>query len=83
MVVMRTGGLSNASLRQRWVLNREAVEVCRANGVRTSWWLVLGKLVGKAGGFFSVDEGIERKETAPTVLDTRKEEVHLMPNNSE
>ncbi|MFT4667807.1 MAG: glycosyltransferase involved in cell wall biosynthesis [Gammaproteobacteria bacterium] len=68
MVVMRTGGLSNASLRQRWVLNREAVEVCRANGVRTSWWLVLGKLLGKVPGFFSIGEdsrisSIEEKRT--------------------
>jgi glycosyltransferase involved in cell wall biosynthesis len=68
MVVMRTGGLSNANLRQRWVLNREAVEVCRANGVRTSWWLVLGKLLGKVPGFFSIGEdsrisSIEEKRT--------------------
>jgi glycosyltransferase involved in cell wall biosynthesis len=59
MVVMRTGGLSNASLRQRWVLNREAVEVCRANGVETSWWRVLRKLLGKVPGFFSIGEGVD------------------------
>jgi hypothetical protein len=59
MVVMRTGGLSNANLRQRWVLNREAVEVCRANGVETSWWRVLRKLLGKVPGFFSIGEGVD------------------------
>jgi glycosyltransferase involved in cell wall biosynthesis len=58
MVVMRTGGLSNASLWQRWILNKEAVAVCRANGVQTSWWLVLGKLLGKVGGYVSARRGL-------------------------
>ncbi len=56
MVVMRTGGLSNATLKQRWILNREAVAVCRANGVPTSWWRVLGKLVRKVFGFWKRNE---------------------------
>jgi glycosyltransferase involved in cell wall biosynthesis len=52
MIVMRTGGLSNATLKQRYILNKEALVVCRANGVKTSVWRVIGKLLKKAPSFF-------------------------------
>jgi len=53
IVVMRTGGLSNANLKQRYILNKEALAVCRANGVETNIWRVLWKLIKKVPGFFS------------------------------
>ena len=44
VVKMRTGGLSTRGLKQSWVLNREIVRACRANGVWTAIPLVLLKI---------------------------------------
>lgn len=44
VVRMRTGGVSTRGLRQSWLLNREIVRACRANGLWTALPLVLLKL---------------------------------------
>ncbi|NNE27835.1 MAG: glycosyltransferase [Saprospiraceae bacterium] len=36
IVTMRGGGISNASLKNRYILNKEIVRACRENGLRTS-----------------------------------------------
>jgi glycosyltransferase involved in cell wall biosynthesis len=35
-VKMRTGGISTPGLKSAWILNREHVRACRANGIKTS-----------------------------------------------
>ena len=50
MVYMRTGGLSNATLKQRYILNKEAILACRANGIETGWWKVIRKIIRKMKG---------------------------------
>ncbi len=47
VVRMRTGGLSNRSLRHRFELNREVIRALRENGFPGSWGLVLSKIPGK------------------------------------
>ncbi len=47
VVRMRTGGISTRGIRQNWVLNREIVRACRANGIWTALPLVLLKLPAK------------------------------------
>lgn len=37
MVRMRTGGVSNASLKNRYILTREVIRACRENGLYTNW----------------------------------------------
>ncbi|MFK7810066.1 MAG: glycosyltransferase family 2 protein [Saprospiraceae bacterium] len=56
MVYMRTGGLSNATLKQRYILNKEAIQTCRANGIETGWWKVAQKLMRKTKGYWSSDQ---------------------------
>jgi len=46
-VRMRAGGLSTRSLRSSWILNREIVRACRANGIETSLPRVLLKTPAK------------------------------------
>ena len=48
LVRMRMGGISTRGLRERWLLNREIVRACRANGIWTSLLIVLLKLPLKA-----------------------------------
>ncbi|MBL8199451.1 MAG: glycosyltransferase [Chromatiales bacterium] len=36
LVKMRTGGVSSASLRTKWILNRELARACRENGIATN-----------------------------------------------
>lgn len=36
LVHMRTGGVSNNSIKSRWLLNKEVVRACRSNGLSTS-----------------------------------------------
>lgn len=43
MVKMRAGGVSNASLRNRYVLTREVIRACRENGLYTNWAMQLMK----------------------------------------
>jgi glycosyltransferase involved in cell wall biosynthesis len=47
VVRMRTGGTSTRGLRQSWLLNREIVKACRANGVWTTLPIVLMKTPAK------------------------------------
>jgi hypothetical protein len=47
VIRMRTGGASTRGLRQSWILNREIVRACRANGIWTTLPLVLLKLPAK------------------------------------
>jgi glycosyltransferase involved in cell wall biosynthesis len=51
MVYMRTGGVSNQSWKSRYVLNKEIVKACKANGVRTSIALLSLKYFFKIGEF--------------------------------
>ena len=44
LVKMRAGGISTAGLRQSYILNKEIVNACRANGIWTSFPLVLLKI---------------------------------------
>jgi glycosyltransferase involved in cell wall biosynthesis len=44
VVRMRTGGISTRGVRQSWLLNREIVRACRANGLWTALPLVLLKI---------------------------------------
>ncbi len=76
MVVMRTGGLSNANWRQRWILNKEAMEVCRTNGVPTSLFKVFWKLVLKVPGFWGVG-GNDDPEVIPKDLTKESEKSSL------
>lgn len=50
---MRTGGISTASLRSRWLLNREIVRACRENGIRTCMPLLMLKYFVKVFEFVS------------------------------
>lgn len=52
VVRMRTGGVSTRSLRQSWLLNREIVRACRANGIWTALPVVLLKIPLKLLEFF-------------------------------
>jgi glycosyltransferase involved in cell wall biosynthesis len=47
IVRMRMGGMSTRSLRQNWILNREIVRACRANGIWTTLPLLLLKIPAK------------------------------------
>lgn len=47
VVKMRSGGASTRSLGARWLLNREIVRACRANGLNTSLPRVLMKVPAK------------------------------------
>jgi glycosyltransferase involved in cell wall biosynthesis len=47
VVKMRTGGMSTRGLRHSWLLNREIVRACRANGIWTTLPLVLMKTPAK------------------------------------
>lgn len=47
VVHMRAGGLSTRGIRQSWLLNREIVRACRANGIWTTLPLVLLKTPAK------------------------------------
>jgi len=43
LVRMQTGGLSTAGLRATYLLNREILQACRENGIRSNWFMVLSK----------------------------------------
>lgn len=49
VVRMRVGGVSTASWRHRWLLNREIVHACRRHGIWTAMPLVLLKIPRKLG----------------------------------
>ena len=43
LVRMQTGGISTAGLRATYLLNREILQACRDNGIRSNWFMVLSK----------------------------------------
>lgn len=47
VVKMRAGGASTSGLKSSWILNREIVRACRANGIKTSLPRVLLKIPAK------------------------------------
>lgn len=44
LVKMRTGGVSTAGIKSRFLLNKEIVKACKVNGVYTNLMLVLSKI---------------------------------------
>jgi glycosyltransferase involved in cell wall biosynthesis len=50
VVMMRVGGVSTRGLRHNWIINREIVRACRANGIWTTLPLVLLKVPAKLLG---------------------------------
>jgi len=47
VIKMRTGGLSTRGLKSSWVLNREIVQACQTNGIKTSLLQVMLKIPAK------------------------------------
>ena len=47
MVRMQSGGVSNAGLRSKWLLNQEVLRSCRENGIRTNIFKILSKYPAK------------------------------------
>jgi glycosyltransferase involved in cell wall biosynthesis len=55
VVKMRAGGISTRGLRHSWIINREIVRACRANGIWTTLPLVLLKIPVKLLGLLYRD----------------------------
>jgi hypothetical protein len=53
LVRMRTGGLSNASLRNRWRANREDRKAWELNGLRPKFYTLCWKPLSKLGQFLA------------------------------
>jgi hypothetical protein len=51
-VSMRTGGISNKSIRSNITLNREIARACRENGLRTNYLFIYSKYITKIFEFF-------------------------------
>jgi glycosyltransferase involved in cell wall biosynthesis len=47
MVRMQSGGVSNAGLHSKWLLNQEVLRSCRENGIRTNIFKILSKYPAK------------------------------------
>lgn len=43
IVHMRTGGVSTRNLKSTWILNKEILRACSANGIKTNIWKVYSK----------------------------------------
>jgi len=52
MVNMRIGGMSNSSLRNRWIVNSEMVRACREHGLKTNMWNMTRKIPRKLLEYF-------------------------------
>jgi glycosyltransferase involved in cell wall biosynthesis len=52
VVSMRSGGISNKSLRSNYTLNKEIARACRENGVRTNFFFIYSKYFTKIFQFF-------------------------------
>jgi len=52
VVKMRAGGISTAGFRSSWVLNKEIVDACRVNGLKTNIFNVLLKIPEKILEYF-------------------------------
>ena len=46
-VSMRTGGISNKSIRSNFTLNKEIARACRENGIRTNYFNIYSKYITK------------------------------------
>jgi len=46
-VIMRTGGVSNKSFRNRFILNKEILRACRENGISTNSFNIYSKYITK------------------------------------
>jgi len=51
-VSMRTGGISNKSIRSNITLNREIARACKENGLRTNYFFIYSKYLTKIFEFF-------------------------------
>lgn len=51
-VTMRTGGISNRSIRSKLILNREIAKACKENGVKTNYLFIYLKYFTKIFEFF-------------------------------
>jgi hypothetical protein len=47
LVYMRTGGVSNQSVKSRYILNKEIIKACAENGIRTSMFRLSLKYFNK------------------------------------
>ena len=47
LVLMQAGGVSTAGLRSKFLLNREVLQACRENGIRTNLFKILSKYPAK------------------------------------
>ena len=53
MIYMRTGGLSNATIKSRFILNKEIFAACKQHGVKTSVFKIISKVIRKIPEYFS------------------------------
>lgn len=53
IVYMRTGGVSNASVKSRYILNKEIVKACRENGITTNMFILSLKYFNKVSEYIS------------------------------
>ncbi len=51
VVRMQYGGLSTKGIKATYILNKEIIRACRANGLDTSWWRILLKFPAKLAEF--------------------------------
>lgn len=52
IIKMRIGGLSTSGFKSNYILNKEIIRACSANGLRTNWFKVLSKYPSKILGLF-------------------------------
>ena len=52
LVAMKKGGVSNRSLRNILILNREILRACRDNGLKTNYFMIYSKYFHKVFEFF-------------------------------
>ena len=50
-VSMRTGGISNKSIRSRYILNKEIARACKENGIQTNYFFIYSKYLTKIFDF--------------------------------
>ena len=54
VVRMRAGGASTAGLVRNWILNKEIVRGCKANGIYTNMAMLLLKIPAKIWGVVAI-----------------------------
>jgi hypothetical protein len=52
VVSMKSGGISNKSLKSNYILNKEIARACRENGVKTNFFFIYSKYFTKIFQFF-------------------------------